>query len=129
MASLNKVQLIGNLGADPELRFTPNGKATTTFSVATGFSYQGSDGQPVQGTDWHRVEVWGKQAEACCQFLKKGRQVYVEGRIKTDVSGEGENRKYYTKVVASQVIFLGNGRNGSAPEANVEPAAEEQIPF
>lgn len=127
MASLNKVQLIGNLGQDPELRYTESGKAVTNLSVATNFSYQGSDGQPVQGVDWHRVEVWGKQAEACAQYLTKGRQIYVEGRIKTDVVGEGDARKYFTKIVATQVIFLGN--NGSAPQVDIEPEAASEIPF
>ncbi len=130
MASVNKVILVGNLGADPVLRFTPNGSPVTTISVATNFTYKDNNGGIQKGVDWHRVEVWGKQAEALAQYMAKGRQVYVEGRSKTDVVGEGENRKYFNKIVANQVLFLGNLNGGSEEIADItSETAEDSIPF
>lgn len=132
MASKNLSILIGNLGRDPEMRYTPTGKAVTTMSVATNLKWQGADGQPQVRTDWHNIEAWGRLAETCAQYLKKGSTVYVEGRIQYDVVGEGDARRKYTKIVAKEVQFL--DRNGdtvtaTADEQAPEDQAEEEIPF
>jgi single-strand DNA-binding protein len=110
MASVNKVILVGNLGKDPELRYTPGGQAVCDLRIATTESFTSRDGDKKESTEWHNVVVWGKQAESCSQYLAKGRQVYVEGRLRTrsweDKSGQ---KRYSTEVVAVLVQFLGGG--------------------
>ncbi|MFC1910544.1 single-stranded DNA-binding protein [Chloroflexota bacterium] len=107
MASLNKVIIIGNLGADPEMRFTPDGKPTTGFRVATNREFSTPDGERKQETEWFSVVTWGKLAEQCNQFLTKGRLVYVEGRLRTrswdDQTGQ---KRYRTELIADHVTFL-----------------------
>lgn len=121
MASVNKVILIGNLGANPELKFLPSGMAVCELRMATTDVYTDKAGQKQERTEWHRVEVWGKQAESCGKYLEKGRQVYVEGQIRTDSWDDKETgqKKYSTKIVARDVRFLGSkgggGDAGSAP--------------
>lgn len=110
---VNKVILIGNLGADPEVRFTPGGQAVANFRIATSESWNDKNGQKQERTEWHRIVVWGKLAELCGEYLKKGRQCYVEGRLQTREWTDKENRKNYTtEVVATSVTFLG-GRDGA----------------
>ncbi|XXF79149.1 single-stranded DNA-binding protein [Myxococcaceae bacterium GXIMD 01537] len=110
---VNKVILIGNLGADPEVRFTPGGQAVANFRIATSESWMDKNGQKQERTEWHRIVVWGKLAELCGEYLKKGRQCFVEGRLQTREWTDKENRKNYTtEVVASGVTFLG-GRDGA----------------
>ncbi|QSQ10902.1 single-stranded DNA-binding protein [Myxococcus landrumensis] len=105
---VNKVILIGNLGADPEVRFTPGGQAVANFRIATSESWNDKNGQKQERTEWHRIVVWGKLAELCGEYLKKGRQCYVEGRLQTREWTDKENRKNYTtEVVANAVTFLG----------------------
>ncbi|WP_229908168.1 single-stranded DNA-binding protein [Comamonas sp. JC664] len=107
---MNKVILIGNLGADPEVRFTPGGQAVANFRIATSESWVDKNGQKQERTEWHRIVVWGKLAELCGEYLKKGRQCYVEGRLQTREWTDKENRKNYTtEVVANAVTFLGGG--------------------
>lgn len=109
--SVNKVILIGNLGQKPEVKFLPSGQAVCEMSIATNETYTPKGGDKVEKTEWHRIKVWGKQAESCGQYLDKGRTVYVEGRLETrtwDDKKTGE-KKYMTEVVASQVVFLGGG--------------------
>lgn len=109
---INKVILIGNLGADPEVRFTPSGQAVANFRIATSESWtdKGS-GQKQERTEWHRIVVWGKLAELCGEYLKKGRQCYVEGRLQTREWTDKEGKKNYTtEVVAQTVQFLGGAR-------------------
>ncbi|MFP2963693.1 single-stranded DNA-binding protein [Myxococcus sp. 1LA] len=107
---VNKVILIGNLGADPEVRFTPGGQAVANFRIATSESWVDKSGQKQERTEWHRIVVWGKLAELCGEYLKKGRQCYVEGRLQTREWTDKENRKNYTtEVVANAVTFLGGG--------------------
>ena len=128
MASLNKIMLIGNVGSDPELRYTPNGKAVTSFRMATNYRYMGSDGERKEETEWFRVSVWGKQAESCNQFLSKGRRVYVEGRLHSR-SWEGQDGQMRTslEVSANRVIFLDRAAAVSlAEEGELEP---EDLPF
>lgn len=119
--SLNKVQLIGRLGQDPEMRYTPSGKAVATFSMATDNSFTGADGVKVQRTDWHSIQCWGKLAEIVTQYAKKGRLVYVEGRILYDqwVDTDGQKRNR-TKINISQLVFLESGANNVAEEAEEE---------
>lgn len=114
MAGVNKVILIGNLGADPEVRFTPGGQAVANFRIATSESWNDKQGNKQERTEWHRIVVWGKLAELCGEYLKKGRQCYVEGRLQTREWTDKENKKNYTtEVVANQVTFLG-GRDGAS---------------
>lgn len=111
--SINKVFILGNLGGDPELRYTGSGKPVATFNVATSERGRGEDGEP--RTEWHRIVAWDRLAEQCSQYLSKGRQVHIEGRIQTrsweDRSGQ---KRYTTEIVASSVLFLssGPGRGG-----------------
>jgi single-strand DNA-binding protein len=113
--SVNKVILVGNLGRDPEVRNTQSGQSVCNLSLATTERYQGRDGQPREQTEWHNVVVWGKQAELCGQYLQKGRQVFVEGKITTREyeARDGSGKRYRTEVVAQRVQFLG-GRPAAA---------------
>ena len=109
---LNKVMVIGNLGADPEMRYTANGSAVTNFNVATNREYTTTDGERRQETEWFRVVTWNRLAEICSQYLSKGRQVYVEGRLQTrSWEGQDGQTRYRTELVAETVKFLG-GRDG-----------------
>jgi single-strand DNA-binding protein len=111
--SLNKVMLIGNLGKDPELRFTPSGRAVARFPIATSEAWTTPEGQKQERTEWHNVVVWGKQAESCGQYLNKGRQVYIEGSIRSRQYDDKEGQKrYITEVIAQRVQFLGGGARG-----------------
>jgi single-strand DNA-binding protein len=114
---VNKVILVGNLGKDPEVRYTSGGQAVASLRIATSRSWTDkASGQRKEETEWHDVEVWGKQAEQCGEYLAKGRQVYVEGRLKTDKwqdKQSGQDR-FRVKVVADTVRFLGGGGAGGA---------------
>jgi single-strand DNA-binding protein len=129
MASVNKVILIGNLGRDPELRYLQSGQAVATFTVATNERWNDRDGKPQERTEWHRIVVWGKQAENCANYLSKGRPVYVEGRLQTREWEDKEGQKRQTtEVVAQTVQFLGSregGGQGPARAAGAPPAARE----
>lgn len=135
-ASVNKVILIGNLGADPELRHTPSGQAVATLRIATNEVWKDKNGQDQERTEWHRVIVWGKMGERCAEYLAKGRPVYIEGRLQTRewMDKEG-NKRYTTEIIASTVQFLGSagGEKKSFSEVS-EPAPsgmnlDEDIPF
>jgi single-strand DNA-binding protein len=106
---LNKVMLIGNLGRDPEMRYTPSGKPVTSFSMASSRSWISSDGERKEETEWFNVVAWGNLAEICNQHLTRGQQVYIEGRLQTrsweDANGQ---RHFRTEVVANEMIILGN---------------------
>ena len=109
-SGVNKVILIGNLGRDPEVRYTPGGQAVANFTVATNEAWTDKQGQKQERTEWHRIVVWGKLAELCGEYLSKGRQAYIEGRIQTREWTNKEGAKQYTtEVVANQVLFLGGG--------------------
>jgi len=105
MPSLNRVQLIGNLGKDPETRFTPKGSKVCSFSVAVGRRWK-SQGETKEATDWFNIEAWGKLGEICQQYLSKGRLVFIEGRLRTDRYEHDGETQYFTKVVASQMQML-----------------------
>jgi single-strand DNA-binding protein len=118
---INKVILIGNLGKDPEVRFTPSGQAVANFNIATTDSWTDkSNGQKQERTEWHRIVVWGKLAELCGEYLKKGRQCYVEGRLQTREWTDKEGvKKYTTEVVANTVQFLGGAPGGRSDAGGV----------
>ncbi|MCE9580082.1 MAG: single-stranded DNA-binding protein [Deltaproteobacteria bacterium] len=113
---VNKVILVGNLGADPDMRYTPSGQGVCELRIATSESWNDKNGQRQERVEWHRVVVWGKRAEVCAKYLSKGRQVYVEGRIQTRTYDDKEGQKrYITEVIANDVQFLGGGnRDGAA---------------
>jgi single-strand DNA-binding protein len=114
MAGLNKVMLIGNVGKDPEMRYTANGSAVTSFSLAVNRNFSSKEGERREETEWFEVVTWNRLAEICSQFLQKGRQAYVEGRLHTrSWDGQDGQRHYKTEVVAEQVLFLG-GPGGNA---------------
>lgn len=118
---VNKVILVGNLGADPEVRFTPGGQAVANFRIATSESWNDKNGQKQERTEWHRIVVWGKLAELCGEYLAKGRQCFIEGRLQTREWTDKENKKNYTtEVVATSVVFLG-GRDGAGAGAGPRP--------
>jgi single-strand DNA-binding protein len=140
MAGLNKVLLIGNLGKDPEMRYTANGSAVTTFSLAVNRTSQGQDGERREETEWFDIVTWNRLAELCSQFLQKGRKAYVEGRLHTrSWEGQDGQKRYRTEVVAQTVLFLdaaggGGGarmmdqfdEQGAPAGAHVDP---DDLPF
>lgn len=119
MASVNKVILIGNLGDDPDFRSTGTGQSVATLRMATNERWTDKNGQQQERAEWHRVVVWGKQAEHCKEYLSKGRQVYVEGRLQTREWTDKEGHKRYTtEVVAQRVQFLGGPGERRAGDGN-----------
>lgn len=114
--SVNKVILLGRLGQDPELKYTPNGSSVCNFSLATTESWSDKQsGQKQEKTEWHRVVVWGKLAELCNQYLSKGRQAFVEGRIQTRSWDDKDGQKRYsTEILASTVQFIGGPQDGAS---------------
>lgn len=130
MASLNRVFIMGNLGQDPELRYTQSQKAVATFSVATSESRPGADGQRQEQTEWHRVVVWDKQAENCSKYLTKGRTVFIEGRIQTRQWEDKQGQKRFTtEIIANNVTFVGGPRDRDASNARGEFAPPPEDPF
>lgn len=114
MASLNKVIIIGNLTRDPEVRYAANGNAVCNFTVATNERWKDKSGEQQERTEFHRVVVWGRQAETCGEYLNKGRSVYVEGRLQTREWEDKEgNKRWTTEINADRVLFLGGGGEGS----------------
>ena len=105
--SLNKVMLLGNLGRDPEVRYTASGKAVATFTVATSFAWKDQDGTDQEKTEWHRVVAWGRLGEICGEYLSKGQKVYIEGRIQSrDWEDQDGNRRTTVEIVANDMIML-----------------------
>jgi single-strand DNA-binding protein len=118
---LNKVMIIGHLGRDPEMRYTPSGRPVTTFSVATNRSWQSADGERHEETEWFNVVAWGSLAEICKQHLHRGQQVYVEGRLQTRRWEDSESKTHFaTELVAREVIMLGERREGVEPTPEAE---------
>src|SRR5580692_11890316 len=112
MGSINKVILIGNLGADPELKYTPSSRALCNLRIATTEVFKDKAGVKQERTEWHRVTVWGDQAENCSKYLAKGRSVYVEGKLQTRSYDKEGQKHYATDIVADRVVFLGSGGAG-----------------
>jgi len=121
MPALNRVQLIGNLGKEPQTRYTPSGSKVCSFSMAVNRRWRSKDGETKESTDWFNVEAWGRTGEICQDYLHKGSLVYIEGRLKTDrYEHEGETR-YFTKVIIQQVQLLDR-------RAEEEPVEEIEEP-
>lgn len=121
MANLNKVMIIGNVGSDPEMRFTPNGNPVTSFRVATNRVYTTPEGERKQETDWFTVVTWNKLAEQCNQFLAKGRLVYVEGRLHNrSWEGQDGQKRFRTEVIANRVTFLDRQSSAAIGDEKVE---------
>ncbi len=125
---LNKVMILGNLGRDPEMRYTPSGRPVTTFSIAVSRSWNTADGERHTETEWFNIVAWGKLAETCKQYLAKGKQVYIEGRLQTRRWEDKEGVKHSAvEVVANEMIMLGERREASShAPAGEEPAAPEE---
>ena len=112
---LNKAILIGNLGKDPEMRYTPGGLGIANFNIATSETWNNKEGAKETRTEWHRIVAFGKLAEICGEYLSKGKQVYIEGRIQTrDWEDKDGNKKYTTEIVANQMLMLGSRDGGDA---------------
>lgn len=140
MSGVNKVILVGRLGADPELKSVGQGQSVARLSLATSENWVSKDGQKQERTEWHRVVVWGKQAENCAKHLAKGRQVYVEGRLQTRQWEDPQGQKRYsTEVVATTVQFLGSAGAGASSNDGYGPSQDfgpepvvdsnDEIPF
>jgi single-strand DNA-binding protein len=150
MGSVNKVILVGNLGRDSELRYTPGGAAVATLNLATTEVWNDRNNQRQEKTEWHRVILWGKQAESLQEYLTKGKQIYVEGRLQTRQWDDKEgNKRYTTEIKADRITLLGGGGGGGArgggggeqyggrsgsggggmDEPPVEPITDDDIPF
>ena len=122
--SLNKVQLIGNLTKDPELRQTPNGNSVCSFTVATNLTWKDSNGQRQDKAEFHNVVSWGKLAEICGQYLQKGKKVYIEGRLQTrDWEAEDGSKRYKTETVAENMIMLSQSTTSDSYESPAPAAA------
>ncbi len=119
---LNKVLLLGNLGADPELRVTPGGQAILKLRLATTESYLDKSNTRQERTEWHRITIWGKRGEALAKFLSKGDRIFIEGRIQTSSYEKNGEKRYSTDIIANNVILAGGGRRGGAErEGGGEP--------
>lgn len=129
MAGLNKVMLIGNVGKDPEMRYTANGRAVATFSLAVNRNFNTPEGERREETDWFDIVVWERLAEQCSQFLTKGRQAFIEGRLHTrSWEGQDGQKRYKTEVVAQSVLFLGGGGPGGGGGAQRMDRLEDSAP-
>jgi len=151
MGSVNKVILVGNLGRDSELRYTPGGAAVATLNLATTEVWNDRNNQRQEKTEWHRVVLWGKQAESLQEYLTKGKQIYVEGRLQTRQWDDKDgNKRYTTEIKADRITLLGGGGGGGRSagaggaeysgrgggggggqmdEPPVEPITDDDIPF
>lgn len=146
--SVNKVILVGNLGKDPELRYTPSGAAVATFTIATTERFKGRDGQMQEKTEWHNIVAWRQLAEVCGKYLHKGKQVYIEGKITTRSYDDRDgNKRWITEIVADQMQMLGRagegegsgregqqrrpaaGHGGAAPQTGGADTHYEEPPF
>ena len=126
MASVNKVILVGNLGKDPEVRYLPSGSAVANVTIATSSKYKNQAGEMVEETEWHRVTFFGKLAEVVGQYLKKGRSIYVEGRIKTRKYTDKDGvEKYATDIIADSMQMLGDRRDGDDGQQSQRPESRQ----
>ncbi len=136
MAGVNKVILLGNLGADPEIRYTPSGMAVANFRIATSETRPNKEGQKETKTEWHRIVAFGKLAEICGEYLSKGKQVYIEGKIQTRAwEDKDKNKRYTTEILANSMQMLGGPKDAGAPAGGGETSDEippsdiEDVPF
>jgi single-strand DNA-binding protein len=139
VASVNKVILIGNLGKDPELRYTPGGSAVVNFPIATNERWKDKDGNPQERTEWHNIVLWGRLAEIANDYLRKGSPVYIEGRLQTRSWDDRDgNKRYTTEIVGTQMQMLGRAEGGgegrpvgqdegSGRETGAQPGGEKSV--
>jgi single-strand DNA-binding protein len=129
MASINKVILIGNLGADPEVRYTPSGKAVANFRIATTEQWKNKEGSNEERTEWHRIVAWGRLGEICGEYLHKGKQVYIEGKLQTRSWEDRDgNKRFTTEIVAQTMQMLGPaGKEGRASTPDERYPVEEPV--
>ncbi len=139
MSGINKVILVGHVGKDPEVRYLEGGVAVAKFSLATSETYKNKEGNKVEQTEWHNVVMWRGLAEIVEKYVKKGQLLYVEGKIRNRTHGDGDNKKYYTDIVADSMTMLGGKKDDNAmriesrpietplPAASAEPA--DDLPF
>ncbi len=128
MPTLNRVQLIGHLGKDPETRFIPSGKKVTQFSLAVNNHWKSAEGEPRESTDWFNIEAWGRPGEICAQYLHKGSLVFIEGRLRTDkYEDKSGETKYVTRVVLQSLQML--DRKAEAEPEPVETIGEETASY
>jgi single-strand DNA-binding protein len=129
MASVNKVILVGNLGRDPEVRYLPSGEPVANVALATSSKYKDKTGQLVEETEWHRVTFFGKLAEIVAEYLKKGRSIYIEGRLKTRKYTDKDGvEKYATDIIANEMQMLGSREGGDDTPRAPRPAPERSAP-
>ena len=126
MKGLNKVQLIGNLGKDPEIRYTPDGKQVAKFSMAANRTFKNKEGEAVDDTQWFNIEAWSGLAKVIEEHLTQGDRIYIEGRLKTESYEKDGETKYFTKVVAQEMIMLGSFSSNSNSDDALD---EDDIPF
>ncbi|MEQ1896389.1 MAG: single-stranded DNA-binding protein [Vicinamibacterales bacterium] len=142
VGSVNKVILVGNLGRDAEMKYTPGGSAVSTLNLATTEVWNDKSGQKQEKTEWHRIVVWGKTAESLNEYLTKGKQIYVEGRLQTRQWDDKDgNKRYTTEIKADRITLLGGGGGGGrsmdrgasgssgGDEPPMEPITDDDIPF
>lgn len=135
MSGVNKVILLGFLGKDPEVKFLDGGRSVCNFSMATNESWKDKDGKKQERVEWHRIQVWGKLGEACGEYLKKGRQCYVEGRIQTRKwTDKNDVERWATDIVAHTVVFLSGKDEGSESSGSSRPSEpptmnDDDLPF
>jgi len=127
---LNKVMIIGHLGRDPEMRYTPSGRPVTTFTVATSRSWNTSDGERHNETEWFNIVTWGNLAEICKQYLTKGQQVYIEGRLQTRKWEDNEGTKHISvEIVANEMMILGERKDGNQAQSGEPLLTEDESEF
>lgn len=124
MASINKVILIGNLGRDPEVRYTPSGTAVANFSIATTENWTNKDGEKESHTEWHRIVAWGRLGEICGEYLSSGKQVYIEGRIRTNEWEDQEGNKRQNKEIVALTMQMLGSRAQAEPSSDESPSPE-----
>ncbi len=126
---INKVILVGNLGSDPEVRYTPSGTAVANFNIATNESYKNRDGEMVDKTEWHRIVVWDRLAEICGEYLKKGSQVYIEGSLQTRSYEDKDGvTKYTTEIKCREMQMLGGREGGGGSSDDYDDTRSQQRP-
>jgi single-strand DNA-binding protein len=128
MGTVNKAILVGNLGRDAEVRFTPSGQSVASFSIATTENWTSKDGEKKEQTEWHKIVLWGKSAETLQPYLTKGKQIYVEGRLQTRTWEKDGQKHYTTEVKADRIVLLGS-RGGERSERSSESGAPYADPM
>jgi len=130
MASVNKAIIVGHLGKDPELKYTQSGTPVANFSIATNENWVDKSGNKQERTEWHRIVVWGKLAEICGEYLSKGKQVYIEGRLRTRSWQDRDGHtRYTTEITASDMVMLGKAGGEKFEESEAPAPGDEDIPF